>query len=245
MSDIRRYLAERDAASVRGLERGSMTRAIRRVSSWEFRQAAKLNATTLLVPSSKRKISRLVREQTPLLLHLGCGPRRLPGWVNIDIFGMHPDLHWDLRRGVPFPNDSADAVFLEHVIEHFPLGDVLDLLDECHRVLAPAGIIRLGVPDFGSYLRSYATDGEVIERLRPGRPTRLLAVAEVALSHGHRSVWDGPTLERVLSESGFVAIGTREFGDSDLDPTPDSPMREAESVYAEGRKPETSQSQSA
>ena len=122
---------------------------------------------------------------------------------------MHPDVYWDLRRGVPFPDECAQAAFLEHVLEHFSLGDVVAVLKECHRVLAPGGIVRIGVPDFGRYLESYSGDRSFIEELRPGRPTPLLAVGEVALNHGHRSVWDGPTLVAVLEEAGFVEARRR------------------------------------
>jgi hypothetical protein len=108
------------------------------------------------------------------------------------------------------------------------------MLEECRRVLAPGGIVRVGVPDFGRYLESYAADGGLVERLRPGRPTRLLAVAEVALGHGHRSVWDGETLELALREARFSDVRRRAYGDSALDPAPDNPLREPETVYAEG-----------
>jgi hypothetical protein len=91
------------------------------------------------------------------------------------------------------------------------------------------------VPDFGRYLTSYAGDHAFLESERPGRPTPLLAVAEVALSHGHRSVWDAETLELALGETGFTEARRREFGDSDLDPAPDRPERRGETVYAEGR----------
>ena len=58
-----------------------------------------------------------------------------------------------------------------------------------------------GVPDFGRYLESYAGDRAFIEAraTRAGR-RRCWPVAEVALGHGHRSVWDAETLERVLAE---------------------------------------------
>jgi predicted SAM-dependent methyltransferase len=123
------------------------------------------------------------------------------------------------------------------VLEHFPLAEDLELLAEARRLLAPGGIVRVGVPDFGRYLESYAGDRAFIERERPGRPTALLAVGEVAQSHGHRSVWDAETLELVLTEAGFEQVGRREFGDSGLEPAPDSPHREGETVYAEGRRP--------
>ena len=237
MNAIRGYLDQRQAAATRGLERGRAAGLVRRVMPHGLRQSAKVNGTKLLVPWSKLRIKRLVDGGKPLRLHLGSGGHPLEGWVNIDILGMEPDLYWDLRSGIPFPDGSAEAVFLEHVIEHFTLADDLDLLEDCRRVLAPGGIIRIGVPDFGRYLESYAGDGAFVEELRPGRPTRLLAVAEVALGHGHRSVWDGETLERVLTESGFTDARRRNWGDSGLEPAPDSEKRRPESVYAEARRP--------
>jgi predicted SAM-dependent methyltransferase len=236
VSEIRRYLDEREAARTRGLERGGAARLLRHVSSFERRQAAKVQAARLLAPRERRKAERLA-QQAPLKLHLGSGTLHPPGWVNVDVVGMGPDLYWDLTRPLPFPDGVAEAVFLEHVLEHFPLGDVLDMLAEARRLLAAGGIVRVGVPDFGRYIESYAGDRAFIERERPGRPTALLAVGEIAQSHGHRSVWDAETLELVLTEAGFEQVRRRDFGDSDLEPAPDSPHRESETVYAEGRNP--------
>ncbi len=234
---IESYLAERHAAATKGLSRGPAAQLVRRVSSPGMRASAKANGTILLAPLTRRKVRALLAEGRPIRLNLGSGPRRVAGWVNLDILGMDPDLHWDLQRGIPFPDASVQATFLEHVLEHFAMEDALRVLRECRRVLVPGGVVRAGVPDFGLYMRSYAEDGDVIERLRPGRPTPLLAVAEVALQHGHRSVWDAMTLERALKEAGFADVRARPFGDSSLEPVPDTEMREPESVYAEGTKP--------
>jgi predicted SAM-dependent methyltransferase len=241
---IRPYLAERRAASTRGLPRARAVELLRRVSSPRLREAAKANGTTLLWPLSKRRVRAMLRDGRTIRLNLGSGRTKLPGWVNIDLLGMNPDLPWNLRHGIPFPDESVDAVFLEHFLEHLPAGEALEMLEKCRRVLVPGGTIRVGVPDFGRYMESYAGDGEFIERLRPGRPTALLAVAEVALEHGHRSVWDRVTLERTLAEAGFTDVQIRRFADSSLDPPPDTPMREAESVYVEGTKPERGRSPS-
>ena len=235
MAELRRYLGERRAKATRGIDRGPAAALLRRVSTHSFRQAAKLNGTRLMHPVSRRRIASLGGR--PLKLHLGSAGNYLDGWVNVDLLGMEADVVWDLRSGIPFPDGSAEAVVLEHVIEHFTYADDLDLLAECFRVLTPGGIIRLGVPDFGRYIESYAGDGSFIDEVRPGRPTRLLAVAEVALDHGHRSVWDGETLVRLLTESGFPDGRVCSWRESALDPAPDSERRKAESVYAEARKP--------
>lgn len=236
---IKRYLDERNAASTRGLERGRTASILRRVSTPRLRASVKVNGTVLLVPFSRRKVRALLSEGRPIRLNLGSGPEKRHGWVNVDVLGMNPDVHWDLRWGIPFPDASVQATFLEHVLEHFTTDRALAILEECRRILVPGGVVRVGVPDFGLYMKSYAEDGESIERLRPGRPTTLLAVSEVALHHGHRSVWDAATLERALGETGFVDVSARAFGDSALEPAPDTELREPESVYAEGTKPGT------
>jgi predicted SAM-dependent methyltransferase len=235
MTEIRRYLDERRARATRGTERGPAAAVLRRLSSHSFRQAMKVNGTRLMHPVSKRRIASMTNR--PLRLHLGSAGNYLQGWVNVDLIGMESDVRWDLRSGIPFPDSSAEAVVLEHVIEHFTLRDDLELLAECLRVLRPGGTIRIGVPDFGRYLESYAGDGAFIDEVRPGRPTRLLAVAEVALDHGHRSVWDWETLVSVLTEAGFEAARARAWGESALEPAPDSALREPESLYVEARKP--------
>jgi predicted SAM-dependent methyltransferase len=237
VGELRRYLDAREAARTRGLQRGRGVTLVRRVTPFQLRQIAKVKGTVLLAPVERRRAERFLSGDVPLRLHLGAGTHRLDGWVNVDLVGMPADVRWDLTKQLPFPNGSASGVFLEHVLEHFPLATALDMLAECSRVLAPGGIVRVGVPDFGRYIVSYAGDRTFLESERPGRPTPLLAVAEVALSHGHRSVWDAETLELALSESGFVDVGRRGFGDTDLDTATDSELRRGETVYAEGRVP--------
>src|SRR5262245_38757124 len=85
---------------------------------------------------TQRKLAGLPPKD--LRINFGCGPRTLDGWINLDSArGEKIDVVWDLRRGLPFPDDSATAMFGEHVIEHIPKDDVEVLLRECHRVLQP------------------------------------------------------------------------------------------------------------
>jgi predicted SAM-dependent methyltransferase len=236
--DIRTYLAYLKEQQGQGLPRGTAARLLRRLSSPRLREAGKLYGTTLLTPIMGRRARAIAAGRTDLRLHLGSGANKLPGWVNIDLLGMGSDLAWDLRRRLPFPDASAQATFLEHVIEHFTLADALALLEECHRVLAPGGTIRVGVPDLERYIRSYLGDRELIEQERPNRPTSLLAIAEVTQFHGHRSAYDAETLVMLLEEAGFIDVDMRAFRESKtLEPVPDLEERRLETLYAEGTKP--------
>ncbi len=200
------------------------------------RLRAKQVATAIATPLERRKAGSL-GSGAPLRLHLGSGGNNLPGWVNVDLVGAHADVAWDLRHPLPFADDSAEAVFLEHVLEHMTVAVGMQVLRGIRRVLAPGGVLRVGVPDAGLYARSYAAGDAVLDVLRPGRPTRMLALGEVFQEHGHVSAWDGETLALVIGETGYVQPTVMPGGTSTIVPAPDSPVRVPETVYVEAVVP--------
>jgi len=202
------------------------------------RGAVALAMTEAKRPRERRRAETAARGGN-LRLHLGSawGPKE--GWFNIDLAGHPVDLAWNLARGLPFPDGSAEAIFHEHLLEHLPLEAAAKLMEESHRVLCPGGVMRIAVPDAGRYLVSYANEGQgLIAEYRPGRPTNLLAAQEVFYRHGHRSAWDLVTLELFVRAAGFEQCEERGFGKSRIEPCPDSPHRERESIYVEAVKAE-------
>jgi hypothetical protein len=71
---------------------------------------------------------------------------------------------------------------------------------------------------------------------RRQRPTPLLALNELVYSYGHASLGDADTLMRLLDEIGFMSARVCEFGQSALDPVPDSEHRKEQTVYFEAVK---------
>ena len=61
----------------------------------------------------------------------------------------------DLRKGIPYRNNSVDAVYHSHVLEHIDRSNVKEFLFEIFRVLKPNGIQRIVVPDFYLLCKSY------------------------------------------------------------------------------------------
>jgi SAM-dependent methyltransferase len=82
----------------------------------------------------------------PVVLDLGCGDQRqYPESVGVDRRRTpSAAVVADLAAPLPFADASADRVFLVHVLEH--LADFLPLVDECHRVLRPGGVLHLLSP---------------------------------------------------------------------------------------------------
>ena len=109
------------------------------------------------------------------LLNAGCGGHFHPEWTNLDLNNTAPGvLQYDLRKGLPFPNEAFDAVYHSHVLEHLAPEEAFFLLKECQRVLRPGGILRVVVPDLENIVRLYlaaldgalAGDREQTERYR-------------------------------------------------------------------------------
>ena len=64
-------------------------------------------------------------------------------------------LPHDLRRGIPFPDGSVDAVYHSHVLEHIDRSAVPGCLAEIRRVLRIGGVHRIVVPDLELVVRNY------------------------------------------------------------------------------------------
>jgi SAM-dependent methyltransferase len=201
-----------------------------------YRGTGRMILTNLVRPRERRK-ARAVAGQPEIRLHLGCGGERKAGWINIDLLGDPVDVAWNMASPLPFDSGSVAAIFHEHLLEHLPLGASDVFMQECYRVLRPGGILRVGVPDAGSLIRSYAGDQSYLEELHPGRPTALLAVQELFYWHRHCAMFDVETLDLLFRAGGFPDPRQREFGDTDLGQAPDTERRRAETLYMEARKP--------
>ena len=121
---------------------------------------------------------------SPLVLNLGCGYQTSERCTNIDwsipvrlkaspvgrriaplvLDGVRREgydalsdnvLRHDLRKGIPFPDGSADAVYHSHLLEHLDREVVPVFLAEVLRVLRPGGVHRIVVPDLEADARAY------------------------------------------------------------------------------------------
>ena len=72
---------------------------------------------------------------------------------------------WDLRKGIPFNDNTFDVVYHSHLLEHIDEENAPVFLKECFRVLKPNGIIRIAVPDLQSIINRY---NSAVSRLENG-----------------------------------------------------------------------------
>ena len=190
-------------------------------------------------------------------VNLGCGPKRLDGFINIDFFCLTQtaDYESDLRYPLRIDDETVAGIFTEHTLEHLSYAENASLLDECCRILKPGGVMRISVPDLSVFAKRYCQDDRAwfsgwermmfVESEDPVRRKRRLISAMEAISfvtqeYGHRSCWDFEILRALLAAAGFTEIrqvSFRQGRDDRLLVDLDALDRKMVSMYVEAVKP--------
>jgi predicted SAM-dependent methyltransferase len=83
-------------------------------------------------------------------LNLGCGDKKIEGWVNVDLFpACNPDMVVNLEHfPYPWEDNSVDKILLNHVLDHLgQLTEVyLKIIQELYRICKNGAIIHIRVP---------------------------------------------------------------------------------------------------
>lgn len=112
-------------------------------------------------------------------IQFACGANQLEGWENHDT-----DCDLD-KLPLPFPDDHADRIFIEHGIEHFTCEHGVKLLEEFRRILKPGGVLRVCIPVVGVHLkRDHCKD--------------------LLVGHGHKTAYDRNIAISMLWAAGFL-----------------------------------------
>lgn len=80
-------------------------------------------------------------------LHLGCGKKHWPGFINVDLPGhwKPPDLACDIRQ-LPYPPESVEEIVAIHVLEHLVRADAEKAIAHWAGLLRQGGRLILEVP---------------------------------------------------------------------------------------------------
>lgn len=88
-------------------------------------------------------------------LNIGCGNYFFPEWNNLDIHARTNVDAWDVRKPLPYPDNTFDAVYSSHLVEHLTPSQAGNLIREVCRALKPNGICRIVVPDLEELCKEY------------------------------------------------------------------------------------------
>ena len=178
-----------------------------------------------------------LKKSMEIKLELGSGGRvGINGWTTVDNENSEigSDISWDLRKGIPLPDNSVHKIYSSHLLEHIPYNQLLIFLRECRRVMKTDGKFLVCVPNFRLYVDAYAKGENFKDRetwWKPGSVDTGSAMDQLNyaayMQDQHKYVFDEENLINTLLKAGFSDAQLREF-----DPTLDLKERDSESIYA-------------
>jgi predicted SAM-dependent methyltransferase len=149
-------------------------------------------------------------------LHLGCGPRYIPGFKHIDIVPHdHVDVVTTVDNLFMIQDASVELIYACHVLEHFNRVTRAKVLQEWFRVLQPGGILRIAVPDFEVCARLYLEGKASIPQIHGP-----ILGGQTYLYNFHYAIYDFTVIREVLESSGFTDVRRydwRTTGHADVD----------------------------
>jgi predicted SAM-dependent methyltransferase len=183
-------------------------------------------AVRIAARHDSRLIHQYMKTNSARKLQIGCGYHRLVGWLNCDIDPMRDAIILDAARPFPFGSNTFDYIYCEHVIEHMPFDAGQSMLKECHRVLRPAGTLRLATPDVRflfnlcrenhSCLEAEYIEWSCLNYIGKQAPhTAISVINNFVRDWGHVFIYDPETLRTSMRTAGFQEIVPAKIGESE------------------------------
>jgi SAM-dependent methyltransferase len=115
--------------------------------------------------------------------------------------GMFKNMRYlNVTRRWPFANDSFEAVYSSHVLEHLPLHGARICLAESYRCLQSDGVLRILVPDLDAHIRDYDAQNAM------EWATNLFEAEERSEKNMHHFMYNFESLRAMLKAAGFSRV---------------------------------------
>lgn len=166
----------------------------------------------------QRLINKYLSENKTPKLQLGSGSNELKGWLNTNYYPKsNSTAHVDATKRFPFEDNSFDFIYNEHMFEHITINQGISMLNECHRVLKPKGVLRIVTPDFQFLLDLYdknktdiqkgyiKTNTEMFIKDAPYEAD-IIVINNFFKDWGHQFIYDEKALKRAFTDAGFINV---------------------------------------
>lgn len=145
--------------------------------------------------------------------------------------GVYRSIHYlNVAKKFPFADNSVEAVFSSHMIEHLNTATAVHMLQESHRVLRSGGVCRIVAPSLSWAVGLYDADNPEV-------------MLDAIFEHNHANsndrhqwMYTEQSLIRTLEDVGFVDVQAYGFKEGRLPDLSRIDNRPENSIYVEGIK---------
>lgn len=88
-------------------------------------------------------------EESGYGLEIGCGQaehRRKEYALGMDIEDYGQEIVWDVEQGIPLADNTCAKIYTSHTLEHIHPDKLIDVMNECWRVIQPGKEFWVVVP---------------------------------------------------------------------------------------------------
>jgi predicted SAM-dependent methyltransferase len=196
------------------------------------------------------------------IVNFGCGPFGTPGYINVDgsptvllaklplpASWLYPkadfvhtarqaQIRYGRARRIRFPEESLDAFYSSHTLEHIPQRDCINLMTRVRTWLRPGGVVRIVLPDLRLLANAYSAGeigAEAFVRRTYLAPDSTSMLSRLIGGGTHHWMYDARSFGDLLRRIGFNEIAQTEFGVSRMPELSelDLELRRKESFYIE------------
>jgi len=159
-------------------------------------------------------------------LNIGCFFQLFEyNWINIDILDLRRYIKnnyifkcIDIRRGIPYSNNTVDLIYTSHFIEHLTIEECIKFLEECYRVMKNKSVIKIATPDLEILINNYINNtmnkfNKIQPKIYSEYETNGLKFSAITFS-GHKSIYDYESIENILYNIGFSDIKRTSYNNS-------------------------------
>ena len=151
---------------------------------------------------NKVKLIYLLKKigKKPVQLNIGSGNQKLENYINIDLYNKKADIMAS-SKFLPFEDNTVDAIYTSHTIEHISPNDFHSSLIEWHRVLKSDGKISILTPNFEVYLKEWLNGSE--DYKQGWGITNVLGIQDRGPGYLNRNGFSVQGLKFILENAGF------------------------------------------
>lgn len=140
-------------------------------------------------------------------LHLGCGKKTIPGYLNVDIQDFsNVDIVSDIKS-LPFNSEEVDEIYSCAAIEHFGRNEWKEVIRHWYDLLKPGGVLRLSTADFEAVCHEYLENKNIESLLG------LVVGGQKDYTDFHGMIFDFKLLKKELLSIGFSSVAKYDWQD--------------------------------
>jgi predicted SAM-dependent methyltransferase len=111
----------------------------------------------------------------------------------------------DVTKAWPYANETFEAIFSSHIVEHLTLDGAKNCMSESYRCLKNGGVLRISVPDLDALILAFSPKNSLEWTID------LFEANQKSEKNMHHFMYNFDSLYSILRQAGFSQITRQDY----------------------------------